>query len=180
MNGWGKAGGGGGERAGDIWSAGADVTEASQKRKWLQKRGTEGTGCGSRGSPRWSQTRPSRGAVQIPRGPGRVTVKHWSHLGLTYTPCRPVLEVNLYLGRETDREDQPFLTRRYSRHRHRHIIPKARHTSPAMTIIDRDDGRRGRRGLSCEVRKTTRQHLVVSSKDGRQRSQSSPPWPDLF
>lgn len=103
-----------------------------------------------------------------PPGPGRVTVKHWSHLGLTYTPCRPVLEVNL--GRETDREDQPFLTRRCSRHRHRHINPKARYTSPAMSIIDRDDGRRGRRGLSCEVRKTTRQHLVVSSKDGRQRS----------
>lgn len=52
---------------GDIQSAGADVTEASQKRKWLQKRGIEETGCGSRGSPRWSQA-PSCGAVQIPRG----------------------------------------------------------------------------------------------------------------
>lgn len=45
VNGWEKAGGGGGggERAGEIQPAGADVTEASQKRKWLQKRGIEGT-----------------------------------------------------------------------------------------------------------------------------------------
>lgn len=33
-----------------------------------------------------------------PPGPGRVTVKHRSHLVLTYTPCRPALEED-----ETDR-----------------------------------------------------------------------------
>lgn len=63
----------------------------------------------------------------------------------------------------------------YSRHRHRRINPTARYTSLAMSPLDRDEGRRGRRGLSREVYKTTRRHPVASSKGGCRRSQSSPP-----
>lgn len=63
----------------------------------------------------------------------------------------------------------------YSRHRHRRINPTARYTSLAMSLLDRDEGRRERRGLSREVYKTTRRHPVASSKGGCRRSQSSPP-----
>lgn len=69
VNGWGEAGEGGGgrrERAGDIQSAGADVTEASQKRKWLQKRGIEGTGCGSQRALHDGVGRPAAALCKSP------------------------------------------------------------------------------------------------------------------
>lgn len=59
-----------------IQSAGADVTEASQKRKWLQERGIEETGCGSRGALHDGVRRPAAALCKSPGGPGRVTVKH--------------------------------------------------------------------------------------------------------
>ena len=57
-----------------------------------------------------------------PPGPGRVTVKHWSHLGLTYTPCRLDLENDktnrLY------REHSMPLAQCCSRQRHQRINSK--------------------------------------------------------
>lgn len=99
-----------------------------------------------------------------PPGPGRVTVKDWSHLGLDLhaVQAKPGRRRN----RPTYREHQQLLAQCCSRQRHRRINPKPRGTSPAMSITDRDSGRRGRRGLSCAIHENTRRHPVVSSKGG--------------
>lgn len=62
-----------------------------------------------------------------------------------------------------------------SGHRRGRINPTARCTSLAMSLLERDEGRRERRRLSREVHKTTRRYPVASSKGGSRRSQSSPP-----
>lgn len=189
MDGWETAGGGGrrggGEQAGDIHT----VCRGGCNRSIAEAEVVAGEGNrrnGLRfpgGAPRWSQT-PSCGAVQIPRGPRKGNCQTpgptWDRLtrraGQTWKATkRTFASINYSLAQSSTVADSVMGA----------LIPRLHVRHPAMSFIDRDGGRRGRRGLSCGFEAATRRHPVASGKGGcavacRRLTSVLPERPDLF
>lgn len=90
VNGWEKAGGGG-ERAGEDPVCRGGCNRSIAEAEVVAEEGNRRYGLRCPGLSTMESDAQVRRCANPP-GPGRVTVKHRSHLGLTYTPCRPALE----------------------------------------------------------------------------------------
>lgn len=139
VNGWGKAGGGGGggERAGGHPVCRGGCNRSIAEAEVVAEEGNRRDGAALHDGVR----RPAAALCKSP-GLGRVTVKHWSHLGLTYTPCRPALDED-ETGRRTPRINHcQYIDIADSVMGA--LIPRLNiRTSLAMSTTHRDDGRRG-------------------------------------